>query len=99
MPADPPSDWTPPAFWHELDAGKPVIHVTQGTIANETPDLIAPALAGLAHEDVRPRPRARYATRDPLQRAVALVEKHAISARPRAQAAEATPRTDPATGT
>jgi MGT family glycosyltransferase len=210
MPADPPSDWIPPPFWHELDAGKPVIHVTQGTIANETPDLIAPALAGLAHEDVlvvvtsggraieslglrdvprnarigrylsypellpktavmvtnggyggvqtalchgvplvvagasedkpevaarvawagvginlrtaKPKPEAvrravrrlldepsyrdraralarEYATRDPLRRAVALVEKHAISARPRAQAAEATPRTDPATGT
>jgi UDP:flavonoid glycosyltransferase YjiC (YdhE family) len=29
-----------------------VVHVTQGTIANERPDLIAPAVAGLADEDV-----------------------------------------------
>jgi MGT family glycosyltransferase len=52
LPAEPPASWTPPDFWHELDAGKPVVHVTQGTIANENPDLIAPTLAGLADLDV-----------------------------------------------
>src|SRR5262245_52138070 len=42
---------TPP-FWDELDGSRPVVHVTQGTIANATPDLIAPTLEGLAGEDV-----------------------------------------------
>lgn len=44
--------WTPPQWWHELDSGIPVVHITQGTIANATPELFAPALAGLADEDV-----------------------------------------------
>jgi MGT family glycosyltransferase len=47
-----PSDWSAPDFWHEIDGGRPIVHVTQGTIANETPTLIAPALEGLAGEDV-----------------------------------------------
>jgi MGT family glycosyltransferase len=41
-----------PPFWNELDGSRPVIHVSQGTIANTTPDLIAPTLEGLAGEDV-----------------------------------------------
>jgi MGT family glycosyltransferase len=41
-----------PPFWDELDGSRPVIHVSQGTIANATPDLIAPTLEGLAGEDV-----------------------------------------------
>jgi MGT family glycosyltransferase len=52
MPAEVPSAWQAPDFWPELDHGRPVIHVTQGTVANQTPELIAPALAGLASEDV-----------------------------------------------
>lgn len=52
MPAEPPSGWEPPAFWHELDGGRPIVHVTQGTIANEKPDLFRPALEGLADLDV-----------------------------------------------
>lgn len=41
-----------PDWWHELDGSKPVIHVTQGTVANTNYDeLIAPAIAGLAEED------------------------------------------------
>src|SRR5262245_10503615 len=42
---------TPP-FWDELDGSRPIVHVSQGTIANATPDLIAPTLEGLAGEDV-----------------------------------------------
>lgn len=42
---------TPP-FWSELDGSRPIVHVTQGTIANAAPDLIAPALEGLATLDV-----------------------------------------------
>ena len=52
IPADVPRDWSTPGFWHELDGARPVVHVTQGTIANATPVLIAPALQGLADEDV-----------------------------------------------
>ena len=52
IPVDAPRDWTPPPFWHELDGSRPVVHVTQGTLANTTPQLIAPTLEGLAQEDV-----------------------------------------------
>jgi UDP:flavonoid glycosyltransferase YjiC (YdhE family) len=42
-----------PAWWPELDAGRPVVHVTQGTVANlDYASLIEPTLAGLAAEDV-----------------------------------------------
>jgi UDP:flavonoid glycosyltransferase YjiC (YdhE family) len=41
-----------PPFWDELDGSRPVVHVSQGTIANATPDLIAPTIEGLAGEDV-----------------------------------------------
>lgn len=52
IPAEAPRDWVAPEFWRELDGGRPVVHVTQGTIANMKPQLIAPALEGLASEDV-----------------------------------------------
>ena len=35
-----------------MNCGKPVIHVTQGTVATEVDDLIAPTLQALADEDV-----------------------------------------------
>jgi UDP:flavonoid glycosyltransferase YjiC (YdhE family) len=42
-----------PDWWDELDAGRPVIHVTQGTIANrDYRQLIAPTLDALADDDV-----------------------------------------------
>lgn len=52
MPASAPRAWMPPAWWNELDGSRPVVHVTQGTVANGTPSLIVPTLAGLADEDV-----------------------------------------------
>ena len=52
MPAEVPPSVETPAWWNELDGGRPVVHVTQGTVANTKPQLIAPSLAGLAHEDV-----------------------------------------------
>jgi UDP:flavonoid glycosyltransferase YjiC (YdhE family) len=52
MPVPAPPSWTPPAWWNELDGSRPIVHVTQGTVANVSPDLIAPAIAGLAAEDV-----------------------------------------------
>ncbi len=42
-----------PAWWSSLDASKPVILVTQGTIANrDLSQLIEPAIAALANEEV-----------------------------------------------
>lgn len=52
LPVSAPRDWTAPAWWDELDGERPVIHITQGTVANSKPHLIAPALAGLAGEDL-----------------------------------------------
>jgi UDP:flavonoid glycosyltransferase YjiC (YdhE family) len=42
-----------PPWWHELDGTRPVVHLTQGTLANrDYGQLIRPALEGLADEDV-----------------------------------------------
>lgn len=42
-----------PEWWGDLDGSRPVVHVTQGTIANKDfGQLVGPALAGLAGEDV-----------------------------------------------
>ncbi|MFE4229067.1 glycosyltransferase [Arthrobacter sp. NPDC056886] len=42
-----------PAWWADLDAGRPVVHVTQGTVANrDFDDLVRPAVEGLAQDDV-----------------------------------------------
>jgi len=53
LPAPAGEDWTPPAFWHELDGSRPVVVVTQGTVANQDlSQLVEPTLAGLADMDV-----------------------------------------------
>ena len=42
-----------PAWWSDLDGTRPVVHVTQGTVANiDYAQAIAPTLQALAHEDV-----------------------------------------------
>ncbi|MBE1490859.1 glycosyltransferase [Plantactinospora soyae] len=42
-----------PPWWHELDGSRPVVHLTQGTAANnDFGQLIAPALEALADDDV-----------------------------------------------
>ena len=42
-----------PGWWADLDRGRPVIHVTQGTIANKDyRQLIGPTLEALADDDV-----------------------------------------------
>ncbi|MBW4546683.1 MAG: glycosyltransferase [Symplocastrum torsivum CPER-KK1] len=48
---EPPADFTPPVWW-DVKRGKPVIHVTQGTVATDADDLIVPTLQALADEDV-----------------------------------------------
>lgn len=42
-----------PDWWDDLDGSRPVVHVTQGTIANDDPtELIVPTIRALAEEDV-----------------------------------------------
>ncbi|MFI5958659.1 glycosyltransferase [Cryptosporangium sp. NPDC051539] len=49
----PPADRARPAWWDEVTAsGRPVLVVTQGTVATDPAQLLSPALAGLAAEDV-----------------------------------------------
>jgi UDP:flavonoid glycosyltransferase YjiC (YdhE family) len=48
-----PKDFIPPAWWDEVvNAGKPVVLVTQGTVATDADQLITPTLQALANEDV-----------------------------------------------
>lgn len=48
-------DWTPPAWWDDVlaarAAGRPVVLVTQGTVATDPGNLIVPAVQGLAGSD------------------------------------------------
>jgi UDP:flavonoid glycosyltransferase YjiC (YdhE family) len=42
-----------PPWWNEIDGSRPVVHVTQGTIANrDYRQIIAPTLAALAEDDL-----------------------------------------------
>lgn len=48
-----PATWTPPTWWSDLTAGRRVVVVTQGTLANtDLSQLIEPTLAALAGENV-----------------------------------------------
>jgi MGT family glycosyltransferase len=47
------TDFRPPEWWKDLDGSKPLVLVTQGTVANaDLNELIGPTLAGLSTEDV-----------------------------------------------
>lgn len=49
----PAAGWTPPSWWHELESARPVVVVTQGTLANDDlGQLVAPTLDALADQDV-----------------------------------------------
>ncbi len=49
----PVEDFNPPAWWDELDGNRPVVLVTQGTVANhDLNDLIVVTIRALADEDV-----------------------------------------------
>ncbi len=50
--SDPPSEFTPPSWWGDIQASQPVIHVTQGTVATGINELIVPTLRALDQEDV-----------------------------------------------
>ncbi|RCJ15743.1 hypothetical protein A6S26_33990 [Nostoc sp. ATCC 43529] len=50
---NPSADFIFPGWWEDLKGNKPVILVTQGTVANEkTDNLIVPTIKALANEDV-----------------------------------------------
>ena len=49
---EPIEGWTEPAWWSDLDAGKPVVVLNQGTVATDPTELLHPGLAALADEDV-----------------------------------------------
>jgi N-glycosyltransferase StaG len=48
----PPEQFNPPAWWDELDGTRPVVHVTQGTVANDIDRLLVPTIRALADEDL-----------------------------------------------
>ncbi|MBE1530506.1 glycosyltransferase [Actinomadura algeriensis] len=48
-----PDMFDPPSWWAEATSGdRPVVHVTQGTVATDPGRLLAPTLAALADDDV-----------------------------------------------
>lgn len=49
---EPPAEFTPPNWWSDLSAGRPVVHVTQGTVATESDQLIVPTIEALADLDL-----------------------------------------------
>lgn len=53
LPGRGAAGWQPPAWWAELDGARPVVVVTQGTLANrDLSELVEPTLTGLADLDV-----------------------------------------------
>jgi MGT family glycosyltransferase len=52
LPTSAPHGSQLPPWFSELDGSRPVVHVSQGTVANTKPQLIRPAIEGLASEDV-----------------------------------------------
>jgi MGT family glycosyltransferase len=49
---DGPTEFTKPGWWDDLKSDRPVVLVTQGTIATDFDDLLIPAIRGLADENV-----------------------------------------------
>ena len=47
-----PAEFAPPAWWPRVSEGKPVVLVTQGTIATELGNLLAPTLKALGGKDM-----------------------------------------------
>ncbi len=53
LPWMPPAAITLPDWWDELDGSRPIVHVTQGTVANtDFSSLVRPAIDGLADRDI-----------------------------------------------
>ena len=47
-----PTEFDPPSWWPSLLESKHVVLVTQGTVANDPTELLAPSLEGLAGSDI-----------------------------------------------
>ncbi|PEZ26493.1 glycosyltransferase [Bacillus thuringiensis] len=47
-----PTDFILPKWWSELSSGKPVVHVTQGTVATDVEELTLPTIRAMADENV-----------------------------------------------
>lgn len=52
MAPPPHRDFDTPPWWDALDSGRPVVHVTQGTVDVDPARLIEPTISALADEDV-----------------------------------------------
>ncbi|GIJ48207.1 glycosyl transferase [Virgisporangium aliadipatigenens] len=53
VPAQEPDGWRPPAWWAELDGSRPVVVVTQGTVANQDlSQLVEPTLRSLSGREL-----------------------------------------------
>lgn len=48
--AAPSAPFTPPDWWADLKGDRPVVHITQGTVATDPKDLLRPAIEALADE-------------------------------------------------
>jgi MGT family glycosyltransferase len=46
------TEFTQPTWWEDLRSGRPVVHVTQGTVETNADDLLKPTIRGLANENV-----------------------------------------------
>lgn len=49
---DPAVDFSPPTWWGDLEGRRPVVHVTQGTVATEASQLLTPTIRALADQDL-----------------------------------------------
>jgi MGT family glycosyltransferase len=47
-----PTDFTPPKWWDDLKSGRPVVHVTQGTVATDPKELVLPTIEAMKSKDV-----------------------------------------------
>ena len=48
----PTEEFIPPSWWNDLKSGRPVIHVTAGTVTTDPSQLLIPTIKALAKEDV-----------------------------------------------
>ena len=89
LPAEPVGEWEPPSWWSELDGSRPVVVVTQGTLANhDLTQLVEPVarattalLADVEIRDNVARLAEVYAEYDPAVEIEALTLDFALLAR------------------
>ncbi|WFE41132.1 glycosyltransferase [Micromonospora sp. WMMD998] len=48
----PPTEFDAPRWWPEIEEGRPVVHVTQGTVAHDAQRLLRPTMDAMADDDV-----------------------------------------------